>query len=66
MTVFDVNEGRMWMFNEVWFWIATTLLLGWPYRWWFKAVTEKRKFTIVKLIEMVYDGGQGGLQLKKL
>ena len=51
-TVYFVADGRHKLMRHGLFWWCSMCLFTWPYRWWFKSVAKRVRFTLVKLIEI--------------
>ena len=46
-TYVDLNV-RPWWIRRLYFWIATLLMMSWPYRWFFRAKTSKTYYILKK------------------
>ena len=47
LTYVDLNV-RPWWIRRLYFWIATLLMMSWPYRWFFRAKTSKTYYILKK------------------
>ena len=45
----DPDNKAGWV-SSLWFWLATLLCVGWPYRIWFNRITRRTEYSVIKVI----------------